>query len=223
MSDLERLLFGVPLEAHIAERVAAYGAMLLEANRRTNLTGAKTSEALLAHLLDSLTLAPFVADPLADVGSGGGLPAIPLAIATGVGITLIEATAKKARFLEETLRRLEIAGEVLSARAEVAAHDPAYRDRFASGTIRAVAGATTSAELLLPFIAPGGAALLQRGSMTLQERAALADAALVLGGELERVVEVDEHRCIAILRKTQPTPARFPRRTGVPGNRPLCS
>jgi 16S rRNA (guanine527-N7)-methyltransferase len=211
------------IEGGLAQRFAAYGALLLEANRRTNLTGAKTSDAVLAHLLDSLTLAPFVADPVVDVGSGGGLPAIPIALATGVRISLIEATAKKARFLEEALRKLEIAGEVVSARAEVVAHDPTYRDRFASGTIRAVAGATTSAELLLPFIAPGGVALLQRGSMTTQERTALADAALVLAAELERIVDLEGGRCIVILRKTGPTPPRFPRRTGIPGKRPLCS
>ncbi len=218
---LERLLPAADLEAPIAERLAEYGGMLLEGNRRSNLTGAKTPEALAPHILDSLTLAPFVVDPLVDVGSGGGLPAIPLAIAVGVAVTLIEATAKKVRFLQETLRRLEIAGEVVGGRAEVVGHDPAYRDRFASGTIRAVAGAPTSAELLLPFIAPGGVALLQCGFMTPQERSALADAALILAAELERVIDLGG-RCIAILRKTGPTPPRFPRRTGMPSKRPLC-
>ncbi len=218
---LEPLLLAASLEAPIARRLAGYGEILLEGNRRANLTGAKTSEALAPHILDSLTLAPFVVDPLVDVGSGGGLPAIPLAIAAGVGVTLIEATAKKVRFLQETLRRLEIAGEVVAGRAEVVAHDPAYRDRFASGTIRAVAGAPTSAELLLPFIEPGGVALLQCGSMTPQDRSALADAALVLAAELEGVIDLGG-RCIAVLRKTGPTPPRFPRRTGIPSKRPLC-
>ncbi|MHB8305920.1 MAG: 16S rRNA (guanine(527)-N(7))-methyltransferase RsmG, partial [Vulcanimicrobiaceae bacterium] len=148
---LECLLLAANLEAPITERLAAFGEMLLEGNRRSNLTGAKTPQALAPHILDSLTLAPLVVDPLVDVGSGGGLPAIPVAIAAGIGVTLIEATAKKVRFLQETLRRLELAGEVVGGRAEVVAHDPAYRDRFASGTIRAVAGAPTSAELLLPF------------------------------------------------------------------------
>ena len=218
---LESLLLAATLEAPIARRLAGYGGMLLEGNRRANLTGAKTPEALAPHILDSLTLAPFVVDPLVDVGSGGGLPAIPLAIAAGVGVTLIEATAKKVRFLQETLRRLEIAGDVVGGRAEVLAHDPAYRDRFASGTIRAVAGAPTSVELLLPFIAPGGVALLQCGSMTPQERSALADAALVLAADLERVIDLGG-RCIATLRKAGPTPPRFPRRTGIPSKRPLC-
>ncbi len=218
---LERLLLAANLEAPITERLAAYGEMLLEGNRRSNLTGAKTPEALAPHILDSLTLEPFVVDPLVDVGSGGGLPAIPLALAAGLGVTLIEATAKKVRFLQETLRRLELAGEVVGGRAEVVAHDPAYRDRFASGTIRAVAGAPASAELLLPFIAPGGVALLQCGAMTAKERNALGDTALVLAAELERVVDLGG-RCIAILRKTGPTPLRFPRRTGIPSKRPLC-
>lgn len=211
------------VEESLAARLDDYRALLLDANRRTSLTGAKTPEALAPHFLDSLTLVPFVVDPLVDIGSGGGLPAIPLALATGVRATLVEATAKKTRFLEGALRRLGIAGEVVNGRAEIVAHYPAYRDRFASGTIRAVAEATTCAELLLPFIAPGGVALLQRGSMTPKERTALADAALVLAAELERIADVDAGRCIVILRKTGPTPARFPRRTSIPAKRPLCS
>ncbi len=223
MTDFVPRLREAGVGAPIAERLAEYGALLLEANQRTNLTGAKSPEALLPHLLDSLTLLPFVREPLVDVGSGGGLPALPLALATGIAVTLIEATAKKARFLERMLAHFDLRGEVLSTRAEVAGREAPYRDHFLSGTARAVASGTASAELLLPFIAPGGVALLQRGSMTPRERNALADAALVLGAELDRVLPVDGDRCIVLLRKTHPTPPRFPRRTGIPAGRPLCS
>ncbi len=72
-----------------------------------NLTGAKDPEALLPHLLDALTLANDVTENLVDVGSGGGLPGIPLAIATGARVVLIEPTAKKAAFLERALRALK--------------------------------------------------------------------------------------------------------------------
>ncbi len=211
------------VEAALAERLAEYGTLLLEANRRTNLTGAKTPEALLPHLLDSLSIAQFVREPHVDLGSGGGLPALPLAIAGGVSVTLIEATAKKTRFLEKMLRHFALRGEVLAARAEVAAHEGRYRERFASGTARAVASGTASAELLLPFIALGGSALLQRSKMTPGEREVLADAGLVLGGELEQVLAIGDDRCLAILRKNSPTAQRFPRRTGIPVKRPLCS
>src|ERR1019366_9878971 len=91
------------VEAELAERLAAYGALLLEANRRVNLTGAKDAAALLPHLLDALTLAGDVTESLVDVGSGGGLPGIPLALATGARVVLVEPTAKKAAFLAKAL------------------------------------------------------------------------------------------------------------------------
>ncbi len=207
----------------LGDRLASYGSLLLRANARTNLTGAKTPDQIAAHIRDSLTLQPYVTSPLVDIGSGGGLPAIPLAIACGVSITLIESNAKKARFLSSALAELELDGEVVARRAEEAAHEERLRERFSCGTCRAVGSATTAAELLLPFIERGGAGLLQRANMSDEEIAALSDAALVLGAELEQLIPLGERRCIAILRKRAPTPLRFPRRAGVPAKRPLCS
>jgi 16S rRNA (guanine527-N7)-methyltransferase len=225
MSDKATLLDGLKaagvLEA-LTEPLAVYGAMLLAANRATNLTGAKDAAALLPHLLDSLTAAPYVDDPLVDIGSGGGLPAIPLAIATGVDLTLIETTVKKARFLVKALAELGLRGRVIADRAEVAGHDPALREQFAAGTARAVSSAPTVAELVLPFLAIGGAAILQRGELDERDRNAVADAALVLGGAFEREIPLEGERRIVILRKTGTTNIRFPRRIGIPEKRPLC-
>jgi 16S rRNA (guanine527-N7)-methyltransferase len=214
------------LRAHgVGRRVselAEYGALVLEANRRFNLTGAKTAGELAEHLLDSLSVAPYVGDPLVDVGSGAGFPAIPLAIATGVRVTLIESARKKARFLEGALARFGLVGSVVAERAETAGREEGLRERFACGTARALAGATTAAELLLPLIAVGGCAVLQRGRMDASERAALEDAALVLGARFEREIEVGGNRRILLVRKVAPTPQRFPRRAGIPDKRPLC-
>src|ERR1700760_3385315 len=77
------------------EQLAEYGASLLLANRRVNLTGAKDVAALLPHLLDSLSVVPYVEGSLVDIGSGGGLPAIPLAIICKVPVTMIDAVGKK--------------------------------------------------------------------------------------------------------------------------------
>lgn len=226
MSEIERELRTGLVTAGVLETLAAplaqYGAMLLDANRSTNLTGAKSAAALLPHLLDSLTPAPFVDDPLVDIGSGGGLPAIPLAIATGIHVTLVETTLKKGRFLERALAALGLAGRVIAERAEVAAHDPDLRERFASGTARAVSSAPTVAELLLPFLATGGMAILQRGNLDERERNAVADASLMLGGQVEREIALDGERRILLVRKTGSTQNRFPRRTGIPEKRPLC-
>ncbi len=80
--------------------LARYGGLVLEANTRLNLTAAKTPEEIGEHIADSLTLLPDLRPPYVDVGSGAGFPAIPLAIATGIEVTMIEATTKKARVLE---------------------------------------------------------------------------------------------------------------------------
>lgn len=215
-------LYAAGVADELAVRLSIYGALLLEANRRVNLTGAKDAEALAPHLLDALALAADVRESLVDVGSGGGLPGIPLAIATGVRVVLIEPTAKKAAFLQRALGECGLSGEVLAERAEVAARDPAYREKFASATARAVSSAPTVAELTVPFLRLGGRALLQRGRTGAPERQALEDAAPMLGAALVEARWTEGERVIFVLEKLQPTGPRFPRRNGVPEKRPLC-
>jgi 16S rRNA (guanine527-N7)-methyltransferase len=220
--ELAAALVAAGVEHELAEGLAAYGALLLEANRKVNLTGAKDAAALLPHLLDALTLAGDVTESLVDVGSGGGLPGIPLALATGARVLLVEPTAKKAAFLARALSEFGIAGEVIAERAEVAGRDARYREQFAFATARAVASAPTVAELTAPFLRIGGHALLQRATVTQRERQALEDAAPMLGAELVEDRPLDGERRILILEKRRPTEQRFPRRNGVPEKRPLC-
>jgi 16S rRNA (guanine527-N7)-methyltransferase len=224
VNDEERLLDLLGPMLPQRERLARYGGLLLAANRQFNLTGAKSADELVPHLLDSVSVAPYITKHLVDIGSGGGLPAIPLAIVTGVPVTMVETTLKKARFLERMLAEFALAGEVVPLRAEVAAHDERLRGTFHTGTARAVSSAPTVAELLLPFLEPGGLAVLQRGTMDDRERDALADAAPMLGAELERidVLESEPLRHIVLIRKRSETSPRFPRRTGIPEKRPLC-
>jgi 16S rRNA (guanine527-N7)-methyltransferase len=206
----------------LAERLAVYAALVLAANRRINLTGARDGAAFAEHLLDALTLTGDVSGPLVDVGSGNGLPGIPLALAAGVPVTLIEPIGKRADFLRETVATLGLDATVVAERAEDAARDPALRAGFRSATARAVASAPAVAELTVPFLAIGGRALLQRGSLEPRERDAVADAALVLGAELVEERPVGGERRILVLEKRTPTGPRFPRKNGVPAKRPLC-
>jgi 16S rRNA (guanine527-N7)-methyltransferase len=76
--------------------------------------------------------------------------------------------------------------------------------------------------LTVPFLAPGGRALLQRGSLEPAERNAVADAALVLGAELVEERPIDGERRLLVLEKRGPTSPRFPRKNGIPSKRPLC-
>ena len=210
------------VEAALAERLAVYTALVLQANRRVNLTGAKEGTAFAAHILDSLTLRGDVEPPLIDVGSGNGLPGIPLALATGARVTLLEPIKKRTAFLASALAALGIDGEAIAARAEDLARQPDYRETFRTATARAVAAAPAVAELAVPFLQVGGRALLQRGSLEPAERNALADAALVLGAEVVEERAIDGERRVVVLEKRTPTSPRFPRRNGIPAKRPLC-
>ncbi|MBV9270628.1 MAG: class I SAM-dependent methyltransferase, partial [Candidatus Eremiobacteraeota bacterium] len=102
----------------VAEKIAHFGAYLLDVNRNLNLTGADTPEELLPHLVDSLSVVPYLHGRYVDVGSGGGLPAIPAAIAAGLHLTMIEAITKKAVFLESALTHVGLNGRVVPDRAE---------------------------------------------------------------------------------------------------------
>lgn len=221
-AQLSDLLEAAGVEPRIVAPLAHYGEMLLETNRRFNVSGADTPEELLPHLLDSLSIAPYVQAPLVDIGSGGGLPAIPLAIATGAPVTLVESTTKKAAFLEAVVASLGLEGRVVPERAELAARHSELREQFACATARAVSSAPTVLELTLPFLRVGGMAVLQRGKMDDRERNAVADAAPMLGGEIAEEVAMDGDRRVLLVRKVSATPQRFPRRTGIPEKRPLC-
>jgi 16S rRNA (guanine527-N7)-methyltransferase len=225
----EAPLAGLHGDAAVRRRLATYASLLYERNACLNLTGARTPAEIAEQIRDSLTVLPYVREPMIDIGSGGGFPGVPLAVATGWEVTLVESIAKKARFLEEVADRLGVSLRVVTARAEELARDAAYRERFASATVRAVGSAPTVLELAVPFLALGGRAVLQRGAAGPREREAIAQAGLILGAELvdEVLLEADGPdgvgRRILLFEKRTATPARFPRRSGVAAKRPLHS
>jgi 16S rRNA (guanine527-N7)-methyltransferase len=205
-------------------KLEQYARLVLDRNRSMNLTAARDEAAIWEHIDDSLTLLAYAGSPHVDVGSGAGFPGLVLAIAGALKVTLIESVTKKARFLEEAAVALGLEVTVVNARAEEAGRDARYRERFASASARAVADASTVAELTLPLLQRGGVALLQRGRVEERERVALGDAALVLGGAVEEdvVLAGSYERHIVLVRKDGMTPARFPRRAGMARKHPLC-
>lgn len=218
---------GVSLSGPIGEQLAAYLARLLETNRAFNLTAiTDPEEAWTKHILDSLTLLPDLAalapaSEVVDVGSGGGLPAIPLAIALpSLRFTLIEATGKKARFLEETAQALGLSHvQVHNERAENAGHGP-LRARFAAATSRALSRLPVLLELTLPLLRSGGVSLAIKGGQADAEIAEASRALALLGGAVEAQRRTPTGVVIAV-RKVAATPARYPRRPGEPKRTPL--
>ena len=119
------------------------------------------------HIADSLRALELVLDapegPCIDVGSGAGLPGVPLAIASGRHWRLLEPRSKRAAFLDEVVRTLELDCEVVRLTAEAAARDPRFARAHAVATARALAPPRAAFELLGPLVAPGGSAVVFHG------------------------------------------------------------
>ena len=205
------------------DREARYAALLLEWNRRLNLTGARTAEDLAPHLRDARGLLEVSWERIArvlDVGSGGGLPAIPLALALpGVSFTLLDANRRKAAFLEHVAGELAMDNvTVLSGRAEELARQPAHREAFDRAISRAAARPAVLLELALPFVRVGGDLLAVVGEV---EAGPLEPAARLLGAEPPWIERTRDGRPLLRTRKKQSTPPDLPRRAGAM-KRPLA-
>lgn len=218
-----------------AENLLHDYARLLSSYDRANVIGTRDPDrVLLDHILDSLgcLLFPPVAKAFdfADVGSGGGLPAIPLAVALpDASFKLFEATGKKAAFLEYVVESLGLSGiDILNTRVEEAAHDPGLRASHEICTVRAVAKLPVLAEYCLPLLGVGGWMVAMKGGMPEAEYEEGGRAASRLGGRILQSVEVpllpemeQKTRQLVVLEKTTATPEIYPRRVGLPAKSPL--
>ncbi|MCD6289314.1 MAG: 16S rRNA (guanine(527)-N(7))-methyltransferase RsmG [Anaerolineae bacterium] len=234
---------GISLTEAQLDLFRRYRDLLLEWNRRFNLTAIDTPEQVeIRHFLDSLSCLvalrqldgyPGVARLGApvraiDVGTGAGLPGLALKIVwPGLRLTLLDAVAKKVRFLEHVVNELGLYGVVaIHGRAEELAHQPDHREGYDLVLARAVAPTGPLLELTLPFLHPDGWLLAQKGPSVIAELMGVDRALAVLGGRLHRAIPVEvpylaEDRFIVAVQKVLPTPDRFPRRPGVPVRRPL--
>jgi 16S rRNA (guanine527-N7)-methyltransferase len=224
---------GLSLTSGQLNKFGRYRELLLEWNERINLTAITDPvEIVTHHFLDSL--ACLLAAPreqrgaatLIDVGTGGGFPGIPLAIALpGWQVTLLEATGKKVRFLEAAARALELGNvHALQGRAEEVAHLTAYRGRYDIATARAVAALPTLLEYCAPFVRSGGLLLLPKKGNLTEELAAGRRAASLLSTSLLDPVPVPffaDGRVIILGRQKRPCPERYPRAAGAPIKHPL--
>ena len=172
-------------------------------------------EARRLHLDESLAAAPLIEDgPVVDVGSGGGSPGLPLAaVRPDLSFDLLESARKKSDFLTRWTTEFENAS-VVCARAEQHARGPG-RDAYGTALARALAPPPVAAEWCLPLVAPGGRAILFVGPSV--DEAAVGRAAAEIAAEIE-----DAAAGFLLLRKTAPTPGRFPRRPGMARKRPLA-
>ncbi len=227
---------GLALNARQLDLFRRYYRELLAWNERVNLTRIVQWEAVqVQHMLDSLTCA-LVLPPAAwqggyavvDVGAGAGFPGLPLRILLpDCRLTLIESVAKKAAFLTHVVGALSLSGvTVLAGRVEEAGRHPDHRERYDLAVGRAVAALPTLVEYGLPLVRIGGLLVAHKGREVAAEVAAAGPALQLLGGRLHEVRPLElpgleGPRHLVVVEKVAPTPARYPRRPGLPAKRPL--
>ena len=224
---------GIPLTAEQIGQFSVYHEMLLDWNTRMNLTALTAPEDVaVKHIIDSLTAYDAAlfdgARTLIDVGTGAGLPGIPLAVyAPHLTVTLLDSLNKRVRFLTEVTAAMGLPNvRCIHARAEEAARTAEHRAAYDIVVSRAVARLPVLLEYTLPFVRVGGTLLALKGRAYAEEQKEARRAAGVLGGGriTARPVHLpglDDVRAILTVTKERQTPAIYPRGGGAPPRRPL--
>ena len=222
---------GINLSPEQHDLFNRYLDLLLAANQQMNLTRiVDRALAEVGHVGDSLTLLAWLsAGPirLADVGSGGGVPGIPLAIARpDIAVTLIESTRKKADFLTWAAGELGLKNlHVLNCRVEEAGRDKQTRELFDIVVVRAVGTLNWLAEWCLPLLKVGGKMLAMKGPKAAEELPLAEHAIRLTGGAGPDVRPADlpgaTNHVIIEIEKIRPTPATYPRHPSVAKGKPL--
>jgi len=206
---------------------------LISQNKRVNLTAITGyDDVQIKHFVDSLTPIPHLCgintDKVIDVGSGAGFPGIPLKIALPhIKLTLIESRGKKAQFLSHLTSVLKLNNvSVLYGRVEDFARESVHRESYDISLTRAVSSLSTVLEYTLPLCKVGGYSICYRAAVDTYELEEANTIASLLGGCLykNQLISADEqttNRSLIFFSKVSPTPAKYPRKPGIPSKRPL--
>jgi 16S rRNA (guanine527-N7)-methyltransferase len=222
-----------PVSEDQLQTIGDHVRLLLAWNDAINLSGVRTASGIaLEHVLDSLTALPILRragiDEFLDIGTGGGYPGLPLAVALPARRTLlVESVGKKARFLAAVVDATGMRDRVAIAatRAETLAGDPRHRGYWPAVTVRAVAEMSELVEIALPLLRVGGI-LVAWKRRPAEEELARADGAIrQLRGRLIRLEPVGvpglEDHVLVVIEKIGVTPDQFPRDPAARRRRPL--
>ncbi len=232
----------IELDAEEKRRIGLFLALLLDANTRTNLTAIRDpEEAWTRHALDALSLLAVLAEipaggTVLDVGSGGGVPGLVLAIARPeLRYTLLDATAKKCEFMREAASAIGLSNvSVVQGRAEPLGHDRGervneggtsrreggMRESFDLVTARALGRIAVASELTIPFAKVGGLVVLVKGAKADEELEEAKGALHLLHASHAATILTPTGRLV-VLEKRRTTPKNYPRRDGEPKRTPL--
>lgn len=221
--------FEIELSETQISKLLAFGELVMEGNKRLNLTGKLDWPTYLyKHVLDSLSVLLYVevAGKVLDVGTGAGFPGVPLAIARpDLHVTLLDSLRKRIEFLENACSELDLPVELVWSRAEDFGRSQG-REQYQLVTSRAVAKLPVLLELCLPHVAPGGLFAAYKGPDVEEEMAEAGYALEELGGELVQMPKIQlpqgyGTRHLLLIKKVRPTPQGYPRRAGLPEKKPL--
>ncbi|MDF9839701.1 MULTISPECIES: 16S rRNA (guanine(527)-N(7))-methyltransferase RsmG [unclassified Paenibacillus] len=224
---------GIELSSRQLEQFALYYQELVSWNEKMNLTGiTERDQVYTKHFYDSLSLAFYVdltqVNSLADIGSGAGFPGIPLKICfPHIKLTIVDSLSKRISFLQHICDTLELSGvQLIHGRAEDVARQFVHRDAYDVVTARAVARLSLLNEFCLPFTRKDGIFAAMKGNDPAEELNEAGRSLKELRAELKKVesfsLPIEESaRHIVMIRKTGATPAKYPRKAGMPAKAPL--
>lgn len=209
-----------------------YYELLIEKNKVMNLTAiTELSEVISKHFIDSLSIARLYrpsSEKILDLGTGAGLPGIPIKIAfPDTQVVLMDSLNKRVRFLDEVIEKLSLDNiTTIHGRAEDFGRDKNYREAFDICTSRAVARLSTLSEYCIPFIKVGGKFIPYKSGNITEEVNEAGKAINILGGKILKADEfelpnTDIRRTLILIEKSKYTPTKYPRLAGKPSKEPL--
>ena len=219
----------ITLDEAAVERFDAFASLLVEWNKKMNLTAiTEPREIEIKHFLDCLLVQKYfdfsTVKTAVDIGAGAGFPSIPLLICNeNVEFTLVDSLNKRLEFLEVVCRELGINANLVHSRAEELGQNKDYRESFDLALARAVASMNVLSEYCLPFVKPGGSFVALKGS---NDDVSPAQSSIqTLGGELIDTVSYklnnEDIRTLAIVKKISQTPTQYPRKPKKISTKPL--
>lgn len=213
------------------QKFETYAKLLSEWNEKINLTAiTEDTEVAVKHFIDSITLLKY-ADikenaSVIDIGTGAGFPGIPLKIMRDdINLTLLDSLNKRLVFLDEVCNTIEIKTQTVHSRAEEGGQNPKFREKYDVAVSRAVANLPALCEYCMPYVKVGGVFISMKGSDGENELENAKNAIAILGGKTESCKTLTlpdgSTRTIITIKKIQPIPQKYPRRSVKINKQPL--
>ena len=229
LSDAEKL--GLSVSSQQLDRFEKLAELLVEQNKTMNLTAITDPDGIaVKHFADSISVLSAVefksGSKVLDVGTGAGFPGIPLLIMRpDIDLTMLDSTAKKLKYVANTVDSLGLNANVLHSRAEEAAQKPEYRESFDIVCSRAVAALNILCEYCLPFVKKDGIFAAMKGAKAQEEIEAANNAIKTLGGEIidkkSFTLSDGAERTIIIIKKISHNLPKYPRPSAQIAKKPL--